>query len=162
MYCWNLNIYSVAEPVYCRTCILHSVVYFLLKSLKTCCICSLKCEELYIILFIVSSLSLRLIFKRSWNKVVNYSMAGPCRYKPANKTLYFILANLFLLNPKKNSTRKKNAYSFPWLPLKGFDGFTFRCLMMTGIITCDGGNATIAWPWVLSVVDIFKPVSKGS
>ena len=63
-------------------------------------------------------------------------------YELANKTLYFLLTNLSALNLKNNSTWKKNARNFSWLPSKGSGRLTFRGLTMTGATTYNGCGAT--------------------
>ena len=94
--------------------------------------------------------------------MLNHLKTGSHRYKLANRTLYFSLTNLSKLNLKSNSTWEKNAHNFLRLPSKGSGRLTFKGLTMTGATTCNGRYAAGAWPWVLLVVDIFKPVFKGS
>ena len=66
---------------------------------------------------------------------MNHSKAGSRKYKLANRTLYFLLANLSALNPKNDSTWEKNACSLPWLPSKGSGGLIFRGLTITDATT---------------------------
>ena len=67
--------------------------------------------------------------------MLNYLKAGPRKYEPANRTLYFLLANLFALNLKNTSTWEKKACNFFWLPSKTFGGLTFKGLTMASVTT---------------------------
>ena len=155
-----MDAYSAAELICYSTCILSSAVCTLAKFRKNIHIRFLKHEKLCMIIVVASSLFLGLLFQKFWRKKLYYSNTVPCRYKPANKTSCSSLGNQFILNPKNNSTWKKDAYRFFWLLLKGSGELAFSDLKMTGVTTCDDGSATTTWPKVLSVIDIFKPVLK--
>ena len=83
----------------------------------------------------------------------------------ANRTLCLSVGNQSTLNPKNNSIWEKNARSFPLLPSNSSGVLIFKGLIMTGAGAGAGagisGATAGACPWVLPVVDIFKPVSKG-
>ena len=66
-----------------------------------------------------------------------------------------------MLNQKNNFTWEKNIYSFPWLLSKGSSRLIFRGLIINGATICKCVSAVDAWPQVLPVVDISKPVSNG-
>ena len=78
----------------------------------------------------------------------------------AKRTLCSLVGNLSALNPKNNSTWKKNAHSFPLLPSNGSSVLIFKGLIMTGAGAGISGGTGGAGPRVLPVVDISKPVSK--
>ena len=82
-------------------------------------------------------------------------------------TLCSSVENLSTLNPKNNSIWEKNARSFPLLPSNGSGVLIFKGLIMTGAGAGAGtsgatvGTTAGAFPRVLPVVDISKPVSNG-
>ena len=82
-----------------------------------------------------------------------------------NRTLCSSVGNLSTLNLQNNSIWEKNAHSFPLLLSNGSGVLIFKGLIMTGAGARAGagifGATAGACLWVLPVVDISKPVSKG-
>ena len=79
----------------------------------------------------------------------------------ANRTLCLSVGNLSALNSKNNFTCEKNARSFTLPPSNSSGVLIFKGLIMTGAGAGIFGATAGACPWVLPVVDISKPVSKG-
>ena len=68
--------------------------------------------------------------KKLQKNELNQLNAGPWKYELANSTLSLSLGNCLVLNPKYNSTCKKNALSLSFVPLYVSGGLTLSGLAM--------------------------------